>query len=206
MENQRILWVMSCVHRWMHCTVYTKVDYSWMWTCLCPCALSNRTEMNISVCSIKACRSRSQRTRLASLKLHLYSTEAFICCTYHKTAISANIAAASDRALRASLHPLRVIAAERQGDFTPSSKLLSFDTCKGSWDYGSGGLCMLCLLYVRSTQWLNYKEWCTEAAEVSCFAAEPCNECFTSKADGGVKEQMVWFWILLFIGSHINPG
>lgn len=52
--------------------------------------------MNISIGSIKACHKRSQRTWLASLKLHLYTVEPFISCTYHKTAISANIAAAID--------------------------------------------------------------------------------------------------------------
>ncbi len=200
---------MCCVHRWMYSVFLHKQAESER--APAPCAWSSRTEMNISVGSIKACRSSSQRTRLASLKLHLYSAEAFISCTYHKTAISANIAAASDYtvcsspSLSLSLSPSlpRVTVVERPSDFTPYLKPLSFDTCKGCWDYGSGG-CARALSSV--CQWLNYKEWCTEAAEVSCFAAEPCNENFTSKDERGANEQLVWFWILLFIGFHINPA
>ena len=104
------------------CTAqYTPRSTSCMWTSLCSRALSSGTEMNVSVSSIKACRCRSQRSRLASLKLHLYDAEAFISRTYHKTAISANIAAARNFSQRAPLHPSppRVLAVERLGDFTP---------------------------------------------------------------------------------------
>lgn len=127
---------MCCVHRWMYSICLDK-------QAKCehapgPCALSSRTEMNISLCSIKACRSGSHRTLLASLKLHLYSAGAFISCTYHKTAISANIAAARDRTVCSSPSP-GVTIAERPGNFTPYPQLLSFDTCKGCWDGDSGG-------------------------------------------------------------------
>lgn len=166
--------------------------------------------MNISVGSIKACRSRSQRALPASLKLHLYSAEAFISGAYHKTAISANMAAARDKP-PPSTHLPRVTVVERPRNFTPYLKPLSFDTCEGCWDYGSGGymhaLSFSFFFFVRQENWLNYKEWCTEAAEVSCFAAEPCNETFTSKdCECGENEQMVWFSVLLFKGPRVNPG
>lgn len=172
--------------------------------------------MNISVGSIKACRSRSQKTPLASLKLHLYSTEAFISCTYHKTAICANIAAASGCLRLSMLHhhqpphptPRSHTVVERPSVFTPSLSEAPV-IWHMQWMVGLrqwGLYACFCLLSVRRNQWLNYKEWCTEAAEVSCFAAEPCNENFTSKDECGASEQMVWFWILLFIGFHINSG
>ena len=192
---------MCCVHRWMYSIFLDKQTE-------CehapgPCASSSRTEMNISLGSIKACRSSSLRTLLASLKLHLYSAGAFISCTYHKTAISANTAAAHD-AVCSSPSP-GVMAVERPGDFTPHPKLLSFDTCKGCWDGGSGG-CARAFLSVKRTLWLNYHEWCTEAAEVRCFAAEPCNEGFASRDECAANEQMAGVWILLFTGFHSNPG
>lgn len=39
-----------------------------------------------------------------------------------------------------------------------------------------GSACRLCFLSLKRTWWLNYKERCSEAEEVSCVAAGPRNE------------------------------
>lgn len=164
--------------------------------------------MIISFGSIKACHSITQRTRLASSKRHVYSTDAFISCTYQKTAISANIDAASDYTLFTSLRlppfPRVIVVGRAISHHIWSSCHLTH--AKDAGIIAMGAICMLCLMSVRRIEWLNYKEWCTEAAEVSCSAAEPCNETFTSKSECGAKKQMVCFWILLFICLLFNPG
>lgn len=156
--------------------------------------------MNISVGSIKARRSTSQRMQLASLRLHLYSAEAFISCTYHKAAIPANIAAASNRSchqLSISLSLCSPLESWLLKGFTPYIKLLSFDTCKGCWDCSSGGLCAC---FVCHWQWLYNKDWWAAAAGVSCFGAETCNE------NWRLKMNRCYSLNLSSMGFCINPG
>lgn len=45
----------------------------------------------------------------------------------------------------------RVRVVERLGDFTTYLELLSFDTCKGCWDYSEGGLCA-CFVFCLSEE------------------------------------------------------
>lgn len=129
--------------------------------------------------------------------------KALISRSYHWT----DVAAASVNTVCTSLSPSlsprsHTAVVERPGDFTPYLKLLPCDTCKGCWDYDRARLPVLCLLSVRRTRWLNYREWWTEAAEVSCFTAQACNENFTSKDGAKSKwtDGLLWNIPLYYSG------
>lgn len=135
--------------------------------------------MNRSSCSIKACPCRSQRTP-------------FIGYTCRKAAISATVMAALES---------ESAAPESKGQGT--SRLIWSPPCcdpihRMSGSQHQGSVCRLCFLSLKGTWWLNYKERCSEAAEVSCVAAGPHNENLAWKDKCVVAEQMVWVWVFFF--------